>query len=100
MHGGGCVDCHGVSGRGGVPVMMGETIPTDITYKALTAEEHGVEAHEEHPPYTDDTIKTAIRDGINPTNKPLDPTMPRWKMSDDDLNDLIEYLSLYRMSKQ
>ncbi len=24
MHGGGCVSCHGVHGRGGVPVMMGD----------------------------------------------------------------------------
>lgn len=94
MHGGGCVDCHGVNGRGGVPVMMGEKIPSDITYDALTSEhgeaEHGEE--EEHPPYTDEAIKIAIKSGLNPAGEPLDPTMPRWQMSDTDLDDLLEYL--------
>ncbi|MCL7475458.1 MAG: cytochrome c [ANME-2 cluster archaeon] len=93
MHGGGCVDCHGVNGRGGVPVMMGEEIPPDITYDALTGE-HGAEhgAEEEHPPYTDETIKTAIKDGLNPAGEPLDPTMPRWQISDTELDDMLEYL--------
>lgn len=93
MHGGGCVDCHGMYGHGGVPVMMGETIPSDITYGALTGEhgEHEGE-EEEHPPYTDESIKIAIRDGTNPAGDPLDYTMPRWQMSDGDLNDLLEYL--------
>lgn len=90
MHGGSCVDCHGINGRGGLPVMMGTEIPPDITYKALTSETgHG---EEEHPPYTDEMIKTAIREGIDPAGEPLDPTMPRWQMSDSDLNDLLEYL--------
>ena len=91
MHGGSCVDCHGVNGRGGVPVMMGEEIPHDITYETLTSEAgHGEE--EEHPTYTDETIKISIRDGINPGGELLDPTMPRWQMSDRDLEDLLEYL--------
>ncbi|MDF1532578.1 MAG: cytochrome c [Methanosarcinales archaeon] len=89
MHGGGCVDCHGVNGRGGVPVMMGVEIPPDITYDALTGE-HGEE--EEHPPYTNESIKTAIKDGLDPAGEPLDPTMPRWQMSDADLDDMVEYL--------
>lgn len=88
MHGGSCVDCHGINGRGGIPVMMGTEIPPDITYEALTSG-HG---EEEHPPYTDETIKIAIKDGIDPASEPLNPTMPRWQMSDSDLNDLLEYL--------
>jgi len=93
MHGGSCVDCHGVNGRGGVPVMMGEEIPHDITYGVLISEAgHGEE--EEHPSYTDETIKISIRDGINPRGELLDPTMPRWQMSDRDLDDLLEYLKI------
>lgn len=89
IHGGGCVDCHGVNGKGGVPVMMGVEIPSDITYEALTSEAgHG----EEHPPYTDETIRTAIIEGLNPANEPLDPTMPRWQISDRDMDDLLGYL--------
>ena len=94
-HGGGCVDCHGVNGRGGVAVMMGTAIPPDITYEALTARTgHGEDDHgeEEHSPYTDETIRIAIRDGTNPDGETLDYTMPRWQMSDSDLDDLLEYL--------
>ena len=90
MHGGGCASCHGADGQGGAPVMMGTEIPGDIRYSHLTEEEH--EEGGEHPPYTDELIKRAITLGLNPAGEPLDPTMPRWRMSDQDLNDLIEYL--------
>jgi cytochrome c oxidase subunit 2 len=89
-HGGSCATCHGADGRGGAPVMMGTEIPGDIRYTHLTEEEH--EEGEEHPPYTDELIKRAIALGLNPAGEPLDPTMPRWRMSDRDLNDLIEFL--------
>ena len=96
MHGGGCVSCHGINGRGGVPVMMGTAIPADIRYTVLT--EKGAHGHskeeeeEEHPPYTDALIKRAITEGLNPAGKPLDWTMPRWEMTEEDLNDLIAYV--------
>lgn len=83
-HGGGCVNCHGVDGKGGVPVMMGYTVPEDITYVSLTTEE-------EHP-YTDEDIKTAIKDGLEPSGESLSPTMPRWQMSEKDLNDTLAYI--------
>lgn len=92
VHGGSCVSCHGVDGKGGVPIMMGTVVPPDITYEALTAEVHHEDEHEVHPVYTDETIKTAIKQGIDPSGERLDYTMPRWGMSEEDLNDLIEYL--------
>jgi mono/diheme cytochrome c family protein len=91
MHGGSCVSCHGEDGRGDVPVMMGTEIPPDIRYEHLIEEEHE-EGGEEHPPYTDETIKRAITQGLNPAGEPLDYTMPRFRMSEADLNDLLEYL--------
>jgi mono/diheme cytochrome c family protein len=84
MHGGGCVNCHGVDGKGGVPVMMGYTVPADITYASLTTEEN--------PPFTDEAIRAAIRNGLEPSGESLSPTMPRWQMSDKDLNDTLEYI--------
>jgi mono/diheme cytochrome c family protein len=93
MHGGGCVSCHGIQGRGGVPVMMGTAIPTDIRYGALTGEEEHVhEGKAEEHKYTDPLIKRAITQGLHADGKGLDWTMPRWQMSDPDLNELIEYL--------
>jgi cytochrome c oxidase subunit 2 len=92
----GCVACHGPSGRGGVPIMMGTAIPEDIRYTALTSSEHQEEGEKkeemDHPPYTDATIRRAITQGVDPAGKPLDWTMPRWQMSDQDLNDVIAYL--------
>ena len=90
VHGGSCVDCHRTDGRGGYPVMMGYTIPPDIRYETLTSDEH--EEEEGHPPYTDETIKRAIREGIDSAGEPLDLTMPRWNMTDKDVNDVVEYL--------
>jgi mono/diheme cytochrome c family protein len=89
-HGGSCVDCHGTDGRGGYPIMMGSEISPDIRYESLVSENHTEE--EEHPLYTDEAIKRAIREGIDPAGEPLDLTMPRWKMTDKDVNDVVEYL--------
>ncbi len=93
MHGGSCIECHGVDGKGGgIPMMCSEEVPS-ITYHDLTEEEHEAhEGEEEHPPYTDETIKKAITEGIEPDGEEMDPCMPKWDMSDEDLNDVIEYL--------
>lgn len=93
VHGGSCANCHGTTGKGGVPVMMGTATPTDIRYKKLTVEEHdhgGVK--EKHKRYTDELIKRAITQGLNSDGKPLDPTMPRYSMTEEDMDDLIKYL--------
>ena len=90
-----CASCHGPDGRGGqVRMMMRVSEAPDIRYKTLTAAEHGEEGEEgmEHEPYTDETIKRAITEGIEPDGKPLEWPMPRWTMSDEDLNDLLEFL--------
>lgn len=93
VHGGSCVYCHGETGKGGVPVMMGTPTPPDIRYRILTVEEHyhgGV--NEKHQRYTDNLIKRAITQGLNPDGKPLDQTMPRYSMTKEDMDDLIEYI--------
>ncbi len=97
MHGGGCASCHGEDGQGGIPIMMSVEEAPAITYKALTEEEHDEhngesEEEEEHPPYDDDSIKEAITEGIEPDGHALSWVMPRWKMSDEDFEDLLEFL--------
>lgn len=93
MHGGGCVSCHGIHGRGGVPVMMGTALPADIRYKALTGKEKHVHAGEEKEHhYTEALVKRAVTQGIDASGKVMDWTMPRWQMSEADLDALIEYL--------
>lgn len=83
-----CVDCHGVDGKGGkVRMMMGSFEAPDIRHKVLTSGHH-----EEEPPYTDELIKRAITQGLDSSGKPLEFPMPKWSMSEEDLNDLLDYL--------
>lgn len=99
-----CVTCHGPDGKGGRYLAMGEVETPDIRYSVLVGElageeaETGEEGHDEegeehaHEPYTDETIKQAITQGIEPDEKALDAFMPRWSMADRDLDDLLEFL--------
>ncbi len=87
-----CVNCHGEDGKGGTIQMMMSTYEVpDIRYSTLTEEEHGHEG-EEHPPYNEDLIKKAITEGIEPDGEELEFPMPKWSMSDEDLDDLVDYL--------
>ena len=97
MHTISCVNCHGQDGKGGRVTMMMSSFDTpDITWHVLTEEEHeeksGQEEHEEHPPYTEETLKRAIVEGVNPASERLDDEMPRWRMSEQDLDDLVEFI--------
>jgi hypothetical protein len=91
-----CANCHGPEGRGGRITMMMETFQVpDIRYGNLTAAAGGwtsEEDHEEHPPYTDETIKEAITLGVDPSGDPLDWPMPTWRMSESDLEDLLDFI--------
>jgi mono/diheme cytochrome c family protein len=92
MHRIACVTCHGEDGEGGrIVMMMWDIDVPDITWEHLTEEEHGDE-HEEHPPYTEESLREAIIDGIEPNGEEMDEFMPRWDMADEDLDDLIEFL--------
>ena len=91
-----CANCHGEGGRGGRVTMMMETFEApNITWPALTEERHG-EKEMEHPPYTEETVNRAITQGTDPAGKPLESLMPRWRMSERDLADLVAYLKTLR----
>ena len=98
MHSITCANCHGPDGKGGkVNMMMSYFDVPDITWDNLTQAEHHEEdadkdEHEEHPPYTEETLKSAITKGINPAGEPLDEEMPRWRMSGQDLDDLVDFI--------
>ena len=79
MRGGSCVNCHGRDGSGGLTPMMCDEKAADIRYSALKKE------------MGDEEIKIAITKGVH-EGKGLDWCMPRWQLTDEDLNDLIEYL--------
>ena len=92
MMGAACVDCHREDGRGGrLTMMMGRSIDVpDIRYSALTS------SHEENgdtePGWTDSEIAEAIRNGVEPNGQQLRAPMPRWDMTDTEVEAVIDYL--------
>ncbi len=90
-----CVNCHGPQGKGGVVnMMMWRFTAPDIRWHTLTeAEGHtGTNEHEEHPPYNEEALKRVIVEGVGPAGEPLGRFMPRWSMSERDLDDLVAFL--------
>ena len=102
-----CASCHGPDGRGGRHFMhMAVMDAPDIRYAALAGEEHaeapGGDGHEgaEADPgdghgeaaYDLEVFRLAVVEGRHPNGEPLSPDMPRWRLSDQDLADLLAFL--------
>jgi len=85
-----CIRCHLENGTGGLE--GGVTIP-DITWHRLTAAHGTLDAYGKlRSAYDQTTLISAIRKGTDASGKPLDPIMPRYRLSDADVADLIDYL--------
>ncbi|MBP1608445.1 MAG: c-type cytochrome [Acidobacteria bacterium] len=85
MGGGGslaCASCHGTDGRGGVHSMgmMQVMDAKDIRWSALEGE------------FDPEKFRLAVVEGQDPDGTQLSTDMPRWKIGNDDLADLIAYL--------
>lgn len=78
-----CAACHGVNGAGGVH-LPGGAVSADLRHKALVTDQ----TH----PYTLALLERAISTGVDNDGKPLDPVMPRWKLSKRDLHDVAWYV--------
>ncbi|WP_373536215.1 c-type cytochrome [Microcoleus sp.] len=78
-----CASCHGFNGRGGTSTMMGiQTMNApDIRWSALKNE------------FDAEKFRLAVTKGQDPDGKKqLNNYMPRWKIGNEDLADLIAYL--------
>jgi len=86
-----CVNCHGADGRG-KPEQASAT-PTEITWPALSRPD-GVRhaSGREHPPYSEALLVRAIATGVDPAGNRLLVAMPRFRMTDRDMADLVAYL--------
>jgi len=82
-----CGNCHLADGRGGpITIMMARYQVPNITWPVL------IRATEDHPAYTEATLKTAITTGAEPGGERLLYPMPTWQMSSRDLKDLVGFI--------
>ncbi len=84
-----CSSCHGYDGLGR-PESGIE--PTNITWKHLTKTFGHIHDNLQHPAFTEKSLKTFIREGIYPGGQSADPGMPRYDMSESDLDALVAYI--------
>ena len=89
-----CGLCHRRSGMGStegqdvIPAVTG-----DLLYNPLRLPTSKPPfAPEQRPAYTDATLKRAIRDGIGADGQPLSALMPRYPLTDAQLDTLLAYL--------
>ncbi len=85
-----CASCHGRDGKGRPE---GGVTPTDITWANLS-KPYGVvhPTGRRHPPYDEKLMKRSIAMGFDPAGNVLHAAMPRYRMSREDMEDLIAYM--------
>jgi len=98
-----CVSCHVRSGLGSLEGGV-VTLPTNgfklgqtryWKYPNLLPEERKdlhVLTPQARPAYTDETLAHALRTGIDPSGRELNPVMPRYYLKDEDMAILVRYL--------
>ena len=85
-----CAGCHGDDGKGRPE---GGVVPPDITWSSLSAARgHDHSYGRTHPAFDESMLGHAITKGIDPGNNALGVAMPRYQMSDEDLQDLVAYI--------
>jgi mono/diheme cytochrome c family protein len=78
-----CAACHRADGSGGMHLPNG-AVSADLRHRALVTQQ-------KHP-YTLRLLERAISTGIDNEGKPLNPVMPRWRLSPRDLHDVAAYV--------
>lgn len=76
---------------------MNEMDAPDIRWSSLSSGHHekGEEVNNtqnQHMEYDFEAFKNSVENGRHPDGDKLKADMPRWKMSDADLKDLMNYL--------
>jgi cytochrome c553 len=89
-----CVSCHQRSGLGTseggkqTPAVTGAILFAPIEFRRREFHETKII----RPAYNGETLSTAIRSGVSESGDVFDPLMPRYSLSDQDMNNLIAYL--------
>jgi ABC-type branched-subunit amino acid transport system substrate-binding protein len=85
-----CASCHGKDGQGRPE---GGVTPSVLTWDELTRPYRVVEGSgRTRPPYTESSLARAIVTGIDSGGNPLQPVMPRYRMTREQIRDLAAFL--------
>lgn len=85
-----CASCHGADGRGRPE---GGITPSDITWSTLTRPFRSNDSlTRRRPAYTLESLRKVLREGIDPAGNELGVVMPRYNISETDLDNLIDYM--------
>jgi ABC-type branched-subunit amino acid transport system substrate-binding protein len=85
-----CARCHGEDGAG---QPIGGLMPSVITWPHLSkASGHQHGNGRKHPAFDDESLARLIRSGTDPAGNKLEPAMPRFLMSQEDMESLLAYL--------
>ena len=87
-----CINCHNAKGTGNPE---GGIIPSNITWTHLTKSYGGKRQDQStRPAYDEKSLRKVITTGFDSGGNQLHNAMPKYNMSRDDLNNLIEYLKV------
>lgn len=93
-----CVKCHRRSGLGGSEGQ--NTIRPIAGHLLFSRPEIGgserarapLRANDARAPYTIDSLARVLREGVDPSGREIDPLMPRFILSDEEITSLTAYL--------
>jgi len=87
-----CVNCHLAGGSG---QLEGGVRSADIAWDTLTKEYSGKRpSGRAHPAYTEESLRTAVTEGLDAAGNELNAAHPRYEMAREDLDDLIAYMKV------
>ncbi|HJQ30549.1 MAG TPA: cytochrome c, partial [Pyrinomonadaceae bacterium] len=85
-----CAGCHGTRGEGKTE---GGVTAGDLTWANLTKPYgHTHPTGRKHGPFNEATFARAVSEGVDPSGNTMLTAMPRFRMSADDVADLLAYL--------
>jgi ABC-type branched-subunit amino acid transport system substrate-binding protein len=85
-----CAGCHGADGLGRPE---GGAEPSNVTWGELTKSYgHRHASGRSHPAFDEQSFAGAVADGVDPAGNDLEPVMPKYEMSAEDMTALVAYV--------
>jgi len=86
-----CANCHGTNGEGSAE---GGVEPPPIRWRELSRPSQSPLTQRRRPAHDEGSLERAIVEGLDPTGEPLHPGMPRYRLTSDQITDLVSYLRI------